>query len=469
MSLRKASKSRPSVFLSSVISGLDRCRQRLSELIDNSGFECLNSTTHPDFGGSPRHCLALVDRADLYLGVFAERAGTREPLYDLPITELEFYHALSKKPVRIYLLPAKKRESHLDSFLQVWSDDFHGGVCFTPCEDETQLYNLVKRDLREFKRLLKTRQTHRWIPQLKLDAAHKELSSEVSEVLSSHFSPYAKFPLSSLSLEKAVEQIESFYENHKYKEALSIGASLYAPLSKHSPPDVDLWLRFLKIWCYSALWFGYVEGKYGALASALRYRAAVIQQRRFYLLGPAYSLVGLCYYTLGGRKHALQIINASSGRDDAHRCFQIALANDAMAYNLIKAGAPYLHRAYEYAALGEFGIATKDFEVIASLEKGNQPWHASILADLGRCYFLGGRRKKGMNYLEQALADVSSHDRHPLYVRTAAVVADAWMQSRNYKGAMELLEPLLGRAGELGLHDQKLKIGAALRLLGDKV
>ena len=444
----------PRVFLSSVIRGLEECRTKIRRLIEDRGWTCLDSTAHPGFGGTPTACLNLVDEGDLYLGLFYERTGTVEPIELLPITELEFYRALYRKPMRLYVLRSHAPEPRLRLFLDFWSGNFFGGVWFTTCPDQGSLLQQISRDLDHFEILYASGETNNWVvPPLP--------RSLPSQLVLPHRRPYGRLHIK--SIEDAIQRASNSYTSNNHADVIAQAARIFGTLwPPKTDPESGAWLELLRIWCHAALWMGFYPF---AIWASLLSRELMVRHRRFASFCTVCSNIALSYYVCAER------VKANTAWSDqkqgelnvSKRLYEIALVADELARQQQRGPTPYLHRAYELSALGEHDKAIEDFKEIERMEGGNGVWHAHALASLGRAYARKRQFLKAGQHLDLAMSKIINQLKTPLAVSTGASIAEGYIELGEVKTGCELCEQLVRLASEAGLADQEFKIRSLLR------
>jgi hypothetical protein len=147
-------KRKPVIFLSSVFVGLKNLRDDIYKIItEEYGWTCSEYQNNEEkWIGSPINVSSSkVDEADLFIGLFWQRAGSTG-IENTPITEIEFYKACNKQiPIKIFEIntPRMRREFTLELFLEDIKDPDTGQI-IKFCTNFTDLVESLRRFLDYF-------------------------------------------------------------------------------------------------------------------------------------------------------------------------------------------------------------------------------------------------------------------------------------------------------------------------------
>ncbi len=118
----EAGEKVPTVFLSSVISTLEREREVVCNIVESLGWRCDASGIRENrfWGGAQESCYQRVEASDLYIGIFSTRSGSPAFVHEVFVTEMEFYTTLNTRlPMLVYVLenPDRRPDLSLKFFL----------------------------------------------------------------------------------------------------------------------------------------------------------------------------------------------------------------------------------------------------------------------------------------------------------------------------------------------------------------
>lgn len=471
----------PVVFLSSVVFGLEVERQAIATLITSFGWHCdVSGLSEHRIWGSPEDaCYRRVENADLYIGIFQTRSGSKSYAYESFVTEMEFYRALNaRRPMRVYLLLGRDApDDDLKHFLNYIKLE----VYVRTCHSQAELIRCVSEDLYEFDGKWKTGQTQTLVPPLHLDQGLRNAGAFEREALG--FGLRAPNSRTRESLGERVLYMENLYARHKFAEASTIGTALlpnFLTLNlsyKTSRELLYLWARFLQTWAKSCIWLGYVIGDYGAIRASLLLKEANRMLEAWHEFDETDGLVANAYYVLASR---LQIRKARLGTNTffeigtgAQNALKRALIFDERHAHRTQSPMPHLHRAHVNLELGDYDRAIADFRTMLNYgSRLNDRSYYDYLTSLGQALVMKGVTQElqtliqdGCVLLQRAKACLPAFDDSPFFLIYMKRITKTYIRIGEIDFAKALLDELYPIALQRKLSHQAEGIEALISVV----
>jgi tetratricopeptide (TPR) repeat protein len=373
----------------------------------------------------------------LYVGLFWQRAGDKEDLENIYITEMEFYRAVNtRKSIRIYVIEANPStvDRDLYLFLKTLKEDPLEGQCIRPCKSADDLINKLRNDLEYFEDCRSKGETPHWTSYCLLEEALKKRG-----LLKPRLEPYQLHVTEQINrdfLQQKIEKMQEHFNRSEFPEAADIGANLlHGFLSLRISPEnkelLPLWAIFLRMWSGSCTWLGLIDGTFGSLW------AAKMQKRTFQILGwwgsmyGSANLISNAYYVLArqseNKKYSSDTTPEYRDKLEAERreFLETALDYDEIYRTRVRTPEPKLYSSYIYQALGDYDRAASGFERLLSyrVDTSNAIGYLGTLADLGLAKLSKAEaarfpqlRKEGMILLQEAHDRVQQYSSTPWYI-----------------------------------------------------
>jgi len=477
------------VFVSSVVSTLEREREAICKLVASLGWECDASGISETrfWGGAEDSCYRRVERSDLYIGIFCSRSGSPAFAHEAFITETEFYTALNfRRPMRIYVLQRAgiQPDENLKHFIDCMETDLYIRRCTTT----SQLELFILQDLEEFERCWLEGDTSSLVPPLHLDQALRHIGIFAAEAATFNLTINEREMKGSKELvEVSVSAMEAFYQRDQFAEAAALGADLMLVfpslgLSYRNKELVLLWARFLQMWAGSCIWNGYIAGRFGALNSSLLMREAYRMLEDWGRFHESYGLVANSYYVLASRMHVREarLGNVKTFVDvtsEQRSALKRALIFDEVRAFKYSETFPHLHRAYVNLELGNYPKAIADFRTMLGYgDVLRERMYLDYLTGLGQALVLEGLRKElqtpiseGRSMLREAEAGLEKFIDSPYYLSYMKRIAKSLIRIGDSEAAKAQLLKLYPLAVKKRLTHQAEGIGALLTSLNPKV
>lgn len=145
--------SKPMVFVSSVVSGMEKTRSVVQDLIgkdlgyDVVASECEGSKTRTPMA----QCRKWARECDIYIGILGERCGWVVPRLGISVTEVEFNEARQDNPEKILVyVSAGRKEPRQEAFVRRIENFTEGYFRRKPFSNEAELIEGMRDDLARF-------------------------------------------------------------------------------------------------------------------------------------------------------------------------------------------------------------------------------------------------------------------------------------------------------------------------------
>lgn len=471
----------PTVFVSSVISTLERERELVCKVVESLGWRCDASGIRESrfWGGAQDGCYRRVEASDLYVGIFSARSGSPSFIHEVFITEMEFYSALNaRRPMRIYILetPDRRREPSLKHFVDSLKADLYVRTC-----SSKDLEQVLVRDLEDFNECWIHGDVSTLVPPLYLDEALRhmgifetEADSYGLEVLGTSKS------LDNHNFQASMHGMQRAYEQSQFAEAAEIGANLMLAflargLSYDNRDLARRWASFLQMWASSCIWHGYVQGHFGALNSSLMMREAYRMLNDWRHFHEANGLVANSYYVLASRLHVRdsRLGNVRTFVDvtaPQRSALDRALTLDEIRALKYPEPFPHLHRAYVNLELGNYERAIRDFRTMLGYgDVIGERMYFDYLTGLGQALVFKGLTEElqvpimeGQLLLREAEVGLVKFSNSPFYLSYMKRIAKAFVRLGELQAAHAILDRLLPIAINRKLTHQAEGISALL-------
>lgn len=475
----------PSIFISSTHSLRAHREEVCRVVIDEFGWGAKASgVAEARFGGETKaSCVAEVETADLYLGIFGRRSGELVVPHSVTWTEMEFYHALNlRKPMLLYVLNAPGRDRYSSLFVRMLGKEPRGGVFFRACDGLDDLLRQARGDLEEFGRRRAAGETF-WVPPPFLKDELRQLGVFADEYasLTSQAPPGARH-LDGEQVREGLARMQQHYDRLEFPEAAAVGAELLGPLLRGAGggrrrEPLEMLSKFLLMWAGSCTWLGYVGGSFGAVWAAHARRESYRRLEAWNLFNQSAALITNCLYVLSSFESISAAHSGSAGSKKYHHGRRKALLKTALLYDdwyLARAGSahPSYHRSSILRELGDYDAAAEELKRLLRhpLTRGNinsasgEVNEANYTSYLGLTTALGGAEKgmpgavrEGVRVLRQAEASIKRQYHSPYYVNVMRRVAEGLLLAGEKEEAESLLRELHAEAvGRKLLHQAAL-------------
>jgi tetratricopeptide (TPR) repeat protein len=470
----------PTVFISSVVLGLEEQREKLCRIVtDEYGWSCnASGISDQAFGGAPRSaCFNAIEDSDLYLGLFWKRSGSLVTPHNLFMTEMEFYHALNlRKSMRIYVLEAHSRDEYLRLFLDHVTNEPEEGQYVRFCKGAADLYRRVREDLQYFGKFWFQGKLP-WQPPIFL----KDEVQAAGVLFQSHIIP-PKVRNVIFDRDWFVERVSDMRDYHDRLEftlAVEVGtqimdAFLLTQALRRKKELLSLWAEFLRMWADSCAWLGKIDGYFGAVWAAKQRRQTYRRMEAWGAMNESVALITNCVYVHANLKKIKAVYTSSPAwRDQFNKEHHFALQRAATYDEQYVARISYpehFYRPYILREMGDYDRAVADLKkLLAHRINRDEMSFINLKSHLGTTLILKGRQqhlpgalKEGLQLLLESGVAAGDHFSSPHYLTVMKKAAAGILLTGDAVEAERILRPLYDEALRRKLFHQAWAIHAIL-------